>query len=125
MKRKFVTATTAAAIILSLALVGTSLAKKDEKEITGGSIKLAKHTEAQLPALAQISLSQAIQSATGAIEGQVLQAGLENENGFLVYAIEVASQDKTVTEVIVDAGNGKVLATYLDKSDHENEDEQD
>ena len=35
---------------------------------------------------------------------------LDNENGFVVYSVEVNGTDGTVTEVTVDAGNASVLA---------------
>ncbi|MGB3683380.1 MAG: PepSY domain-containing protein, partial [Rubrobacteraceae bacterium] len=40
----------------------------------------------------------------------VKNAELGNENGYVVWEVEVAAQDGTLQEVKVDAGNGKVLA---------------
>jgi uncharacterized membrane protein YkoI len=48
-----------------------------------------------------------------------LKTELEDENGFLVYGIEVVSADKSVVDVKVDAGTGKVLAMEKDKADDE------
>ena len=49
----------------------------------------------------------------------MLKTTLENENGFLVYGVEVVTADKAVMEVKVDAGSGKVLAINPDKADDE------
>ena len=122
MKKEIITTTVAAAFITTLVFAGSGFAKDDdESKITGGSIKLDKQMEAQFPSLAQITLDQAMQSAIGAVNGKVLKAGLENEDGFLVYEVEIAAQDNTITEVMVDAGNGKVLASKMDKKDGEDE----
>jgi uncharacterized membrane protein YkoI len=48
-----------------------------------------------------------------------LKTELEDENGFLVYGIEVVSADKSVVDVKVDAGTGKVLTMEKDKADDE------
>jgi uncharacterized membrane protein YkoI len=40
----------------------------------------------------------------------VAEPDLDNENGWVVYSVEVNGTDGTVTEVTVDAGNGAVLA---------------
>lgn len=63
-----------------------------------------------LQALATISSSQAQQAALAAVPGTVAQTQLEEENGFVVYGVEVTGADGTVTDVKVDAGNGTVLA---------------
>lgn len=55
---------------------------------------------------AQITLAQAIQTAETEQRGRATSAELETENGSLIYAVDVG-----LKEVIVDAGNGRVLAT--------------
>ncbi|PSF32930.1 peptidase [Aphanothece hegewaldii CCALA 016] len=66
----------------------------------------------QLQKLAKISLQQASQAAQQKIGGEPHQVELENENGNLVYTVEIGE-----TEVIVDAGNGRVL--YVEKLNQE------
>jgi uncharacterized membrane protein YkoI len=61
---------------------------------------------AKLQALAKVTPQQAQQAAEAAQGGQAKNVKLENENGNLVYAVEIGNQ-----EVTVDAGNGKVLST--------------
>lgn len=67
--------------------------------------------EAQsLAGLATITPAQAVAAATAAVAGQAGTAQLENENGYVVYAVEVTAADGTTTDVKVDAGTGRVLA---------------
>ncbi len=62
---------------------------------------------AKLQALAKITPQQAQRSAESAQTGKVSRVQLENENGSLVYAVQIGDK-----EVKVDAGNAKVL--YVD-----------
>jgi uncharacterized membrane protein YkoI len=63
-----------------------------------------------LEGLARIDKAAAENAALGAVPGEVKETELENENGFVVYEVEVAGKDGKLHEVVVDAGNGKVLA---------------
>jgi len=47
-----------------------------------------------------------------------LKAELENENGYLVYGVEIVKADKQIADVKVDAGNGKILKVDVDQKDH-------
>ncbi len=64
---------------------------------------------ASLQAQAKITPDQAKAAALKAVPGTVLKAELENENGNLVYGVEIKTADGDV-DVKVDAGNGTVLA---------------
>ncbi len=68
---------------------------------------------------AAISLTDAIQKAQAAVPGTVVSAELENERGKAVYQVEIASLSKSgeTTEVSVDATNGAILASRVDKED--------
>jgi hypothetical protein len=66
--------------------------------------------QAALKAVATVTPAQAEQAATAAVPGTVAESDLGNENGFVFYSVEVNGSNGTVTEVIVDAGNGAVLA---------------
>ena len=65
-----------------------------------------KQEAAKYQSLAKITPEQAIAAAEAAIGGKAKYVELENENGNLVYDVEIGKK-----EVIVDAGNGKVLYT--------------
>ena len=55
--------------------------------------------------------------------GKVLTAELDDENGNLVYSVEVMTHTREVKDVKVDAGNGTVL--HVDADDHDEADEDD
>ncbi len=107
-------------LFLSIAAAGVSLAGSHETEIHNGTIRIEKQPEAEFPSMAKISMDQAVQQALASVQGQVLKTELEDENGFLVYGIEVVTADKTVMDVKVDAGSGKVLTM---ERDHRDDDE--
>lgn len=69
---------------------------------------------AKLQSLAKITLQQAQQAAESAVAGKASSVELENENGNLVYAVEIGKQ-----EVKVDAGNGRVLYTENENQEDE------
>ena len=63
-----------------------------------------------------ISLVQAVTAAEQHVGGKASRAELENENGRLVYGIEVANNAQTV-DVKIDAVNGSVVSAQLDQGD--------
>lgn len=65
--------------------------------------------QAGLQSLATVTPSEAEQAALAAVPGTVVQTELDDENGFVVYSVEVKGGDGTVTDVKVDGGNGMVL----------------
>lgn len=89
-----------------------------------GSIQVNNAEEANFPEMAKITLDGAIKAALQAVPGKALRAELEDEDGYLVYEVEVASADHQITEVEVDAGTGKILNTELDRSDKESHDKE-
>ena len=115
MKKTWIAGIAGSALILSLATTGVGLAKSGTNEPIKGSIRVKRQAEAEFPALAKISMAQAMDAALAAVPGKVLKAELDDENGFLLYEIEVVTANKTVMEIKVDAGDGKILATKQDK----------
>lgn len=101
--------------------------------ILNGSIQspedesLAEADEAKaLEGLATISSSDAEQAALDANPGATVNSTeLGNENGSVVYEVELTDADGADLEVKVDAGNGVVLAQETDSEDDEEEDEAD
>ena len=71
-------------------------------------------------ARARISLIQAVTTAEQHAGGRASRAVLENENGRLVYGVEVADNTKT-TDVKVDATDGSVVTAQVDQADEESE----
>ncbi|WP_235603321.1 PepSY domain-containing protein [Thermoanaerobacter sp. YS13] len=64
---------------------------------------------AQLASLAKITPDQAKAAALKVVPGTVTKVNLDNENGYLVYSVEIKTNTGLV-DVKVDAGNGAVLA---------------
>jgi uncharacterized membrane protein YkoI len=63
-----------------------------------------------LEAAAKTSPDQARHAALAAVPGTTGNVSLDNEDGNVVYSVEVTDSNGTVTDVKVDAGNGTVLA---------------
>ena len=69
---------------------------------------------AALQPLAKITPDQAKAAALAAVPGTAGKVELENENGNVVYGVEVTDTAGKTTDVKVDAGNGTVLAKEAD-----------
>ncbi|OKH25946.1 peptidase [Hydrococcus rivularis NIES-593] len=76
-----------------------------------------KQEAARLQSLAKITAQQAKQAAETAQGGTASKVELEDEDGNLVYQVVIDQ-----TEVMVDAGNGKVL--YTEQANQENEEDE-
>jgi hypothetical protein len=78
---------------------------------THGSIRVADDEPAsKLTNLAKHSQAEAEKAAISKMPGKIIETELDEENGFLVWHVEVLAKDGTSSEVAVDAGNGEVLA---------------
>ena len=119
MNKKWSIAVGAGVVAIGLALGAAIFAESDESDIRDGTIRVEQKSEADFPALAKISLNQAVEKALNAAPGNVLKTELENEDGFLVYEVKVVTPDKSIRDVKVDAGSGKVLALEKEKVDGE------
>lgn len=117
MKKKWIAAMGTGALVIGVAVAGAGFADSDGGEIINGTIRVGQRTEAQFPSMAKISMDEAVQKALASVQGRVLKTELEDENGFLVYDVEVVSGDNAVMEVMVDAGSGEVLAMERDQAD--------
>ncbi|MEH1945587.1 MAG: PepSY domain-containing protein [Nostoc sp.] len=69
---------------------------------------------AKLQPLAKITAQQVQQAVEASVGGKAKSVKLENEDGNLIYAVEIGQQ-----EVTVDAGNGKVL--YVENANQQDE----
>ncbi|OPY76202.1 MAG: Peptidase propeptide and YPEB domain protein [Syntrophorhabdus sp. PtaU1.Bin058] len=84
-----------------------------------GSIPIKGGDEAVLAGMAKIPIDSAVSEALKAVPGKVVKAELENEDGYLVYGIEIAKADRQIADVKVDAGNGKVMKIDTDRKDRD------
>jgi hypothetical protein len=100
-----------AALLSAVVLPGLGLAQAAatfSEEPTSGSIPVSKgEGKYTLADLAKVSMVQAGRAATRQTHGKVIETELENENGFLVWEVKSIAQDGSLTEVYIDAGNGK------------------
>ena len=97
-------------LILPLALVSAEKAdKKAEPSVTASIRPMGRVKPVNLPALTKIDFQTALTTALKASPGSVIKAELEVEDGNLMYSFEIVGADKKITEVEIDAGNGKVL----------------
>ena len=58
----------------------------------------------------KITMAQARATALKKAPGKVKSEELENEHGKLIYSFDIATSAKSITEVNVDALNGKIVA---------------
>lgn len=114
MNTRLKTIVSSGALLLALVSSGTGMAAMNEAEVLNGTIRLQHQSEAAYPALARIDHSKADQLAVTAVPGAVLKSDLKEENGFLVYEVEVVQADQSIANVLVDAGSGQVLAHEID-----------
>ena len=104
-------------VMLALAGVTVTAGEMGEgKRALEGSIKVqGKHSEAELRKMAKIESKEAVRIALAAATGKesdktVGDQELEVEGGCLLYSIEIKlTGQKGVQEILIDAGNGKVL----------------
>jgi uncharacterized membrane protein YkoI len=88
--------------------------------ILQGSITVHEDQEHMFPALAKLTIQDAIVAAQAEVPGQVLAIELEEEDGYLVYEVETVEGPGAISEVLVDGGNGTVLQL---EQNHEDEDD--
>jgi uncharacterized membrane protein YkoI len=111
----------AGALILALgcALIGTGqkaqAASQSAAPALNCSIKIPRPAPADLSALTKIKAHDALNAAQNAYPGiKVKKVELDNENGCLVYSVELRNGG----EILVDAGNGKVLRQESPAAEH-------
>jgi uncharacterized membrane protein YkoI len=64
----------------------------------------------------KITLAQARAIALKKAPGKVRSEELENEHGKLIYSFDIATSAKAITEVNVDALNGKIVAVQQENA---------
>jgi hypothetical protein len=76
-----------------------------------------------LQGLAKITPDQAKAAAVAVVPGNATKVELENEDGNVVYAVEVTGTDGKQTDLKIDAGNGAVLSKESESGDSQSVDE--
>lgn len=90
-------------------------------ETDDGEAGEAQEAKALEP-LATTTAQEAAAAAIAAVPGTAGAVELEDENGYVVYNVEVTGTDGTIVEVMVDAGNGSVLGQEADDDTETNDD---
>ena len=106
-------------LVLVSAVIGSGqeaqAASQNAEPTLNCSIKIPQPAPADLSTLAKIKAQDAITAAKKAYPGiTVKNAELDNENGCLVYSVEL----RNGSEILVDAGNGKVLRKESPAAEH-------
>ncbi|GAA3003086.1 hypothetical protein JCM13580A_19540 [Streptomyces drozdowiczii] len=102
MKRKFVIGVVAAAVLVGGG-AATAVALADDDGRDGGGT--GGGTASSAPA------------GKSAVPGTVTEAELDEEDGRLVWELEVYGKDKVWRDVTVDAGSGEVLGKRVDRDE--------
>lgn len=75
-----------------------------------------------LESLATVTPEEATAAALAAEPGTASATELDNENGYVVYSVEVTRADGTTVDVKIDAGDATVLAQETDDDTEANDD---
>ena len=65
---------------------------------------------------AKVSLNQAMEKATQNINGKIIEAGFDVDNGNSVYEIKVAKGNQ-IHKIVINSMTGKVISSRLESSD--------
>ncbi len=117
--------------IVGVGLLGSGYAAigAESQPAYQSSIKVNNQTEgeggeaAMLASQAKIDAAQATSAALAQFPGSVLKVALDNENGNLVYSVEIKTASNEVKDVKVDAGNAKILGADAAGEDNGTENE--
>lgn len=101
---------------------GSVAAPAEQDDATESATSEADESAA-LASLATVTPQEAEAAAVAAVPGTAGPAQLENENGYVVYGVEVTAADGSIIEVTIDAGTGDVLGQESD-SDSETADDE-
>lgn len=82
-----------------------------------------KEEQKQLEKAATLTQDEGIAIALQKVSGKVKDIALEDENGVIVYAVDIVDDKEQEKEVMVDAKSGQVLKVEAEESDDENDDD--
>lgn len=108
MKRKIVIAAVTAAVLAG-GTAATAVALTDDDGHDG-----AGRGSTASSATARVAVGEAVAAGLRAVPGTVTEAELDDEDGGLVWELDVYGSDRAWHDVTVDAGNGKVLGKHID-----------
>jgi len=102
----------------SHALQNISTLKGISESVENGSIKVDEDeiSESQMAGLAKVKIDGAINIAQKTVDGKVIQVKLDDEEGFLIWDVEVLRPSNGIVDLKIDAGNGALLAVEQGES---------
>ncbi len=130
MQRKQTIGAVLGALTLGAGLLGSAQAAGDGKSQSPAyqsSIKVPDQQNgergeaARLAALAKIDATRAISAAQAQVPGAVLKVALDNENGNLVYSVEIKTASNEIKDVKIDAGNAAIMHVGAANDEEETE----
>jgi len=95
---------------------GTNL-EKFPTEVKTGSVKLKDDSKQEIVSLAKITSSEAAAIAKKALPGTVVKTKLDDENDYLVWEVKLIDSKNQENKLMIDAGNGHILAVERDDED--------
>ena len=107
MRKTSIAATALAATTALVAVVAFAAPRQTEHDDDYAALSSAK-----------ITLTQAITAAEQHVQGRAIKAELENENGRLVYEVEVVKQNMA-TDVKVDSTDGRIVSAKAEPQDQD------
>ncbi len=90
---------------------------ESETEAADGSSEEKAQDQAETDALAKLATvteQEATKAATDLVPGTISSIELDDEDGFVVWEVDITQADGTMVEVLVDAGNASILAQEMD-----------
>jgi uncharacterized membrane protein YkoI len=95
------------------------------REVRSGSVQVKKEDVQAMIARARVTSGEAARLAVTATKGKVLATKLDDDNGYLIWEVDVLGPQGKQTELKIDAGNGRLLAAASGTEDeHEDRDEE-
>lgn len=123
-KNKILIPAIAAAILAGGGFSIAQAAVPQDKPTTEAAEKNDDQSQAELAKQVKITEEEATKAALEKVPGTVKEVELEDEDGTIVYGIEVVSTDGSQQDVKVDAQTGKVVKVEADdEEDGEENDE--
>lgn len=95
--------------------------EKLPSEVRNGSVRVKDDDDAAMAGQARLTSSEAAKIATTALPGKVIETKLNDENGYLIWEVEIIDANGHETQLKIDAGNGRLLAA--ESEDDEDKDE--
>ncbi|MEW1691743.1 PepSY domain-containing protein [Streptomyces sp. NPDC091265] len=116
MKRKIVIAAVTAAVLVG-GTAATAVAFADDDSSGSTATASTSGNSRVSSTTARVTVGDAVKAAARSVPGTVTEAELDDEDGGLVWELDVYGSDKAWHDVTVDPGNGKVLGKHVDNDD--------